>query len=77
LIAAPGFYDKLAAQTAKLAQGLQERARAAGLPFSADSVGGMFGLYFSDKVPATFAEVSACDTARFNRFFHAMLDHGV
>ena len=77
LIAAPGFYDKLAAQTAKLAQGLQERARTAGLPFSADSVGGMFGLYFSDKVPATFAEVSACDTARFNRFFHAMLDHGV
>ena len=58
-------------------QGLQERARTAGLPFSADSVGGMFGLYFSDKVPATFAEVSACDTARFNRFFHAMLDHGV
>lgn len=77
LIAAPGFYDKLAAQTAKLAQGLQERARAAGLAFSADSVGGMFGIYFSDKVPATFAEVSACDTARFNRFFHAMLDHGV
>ncbi|MFP3759172.1 aspartate aminotransferase family protein, partial [Cupriavidus sp. SIMBA_020] len=59
------------------AQGLQERARAAGLAFSADSVGGMFGIYFSDKVPATFAEVSACDTARFNRFFHAMLDHGV
>jgi glutamate-1-semialdehyde 2,1-aminomutase len=77
LIAAPGFYEKLSAQTAKLAQGLQERARAAGLAFSADSVGGMFGIYFSDKVPASFAEVSACDTAAFNRFFHAMLDHGV
>jgi len=77
LIAAPGFYDTLAAQTAKLAQGLQERARAAGLAFSADSVGGMFGIYFSDKVPTSFAEVSACDTAAFNRFFHAMLDHGV
>ena len=68
---------KLSAQTAKLAQGLQERARAAGLAFSADSVGGMFGIYFSERIPASFAEVSACDTARFNRFFHAMLDHGV
>lgn len=77
LIAAPGFYDKLSAQTAKLAQGLQERARAAGLAFSADSVGGMFGIYFSNQVPTSFAEVSQCDTAAFNRFFHAMLDHGV
>ena len=51
LIAAPGFYEKLSAQTAKLAQGLQERARAAGLAFSADSVGGMFGIYFSERIP--------------------------
>lgn len=77
LIAAPGFYENLAAQTRKLAQGLQERARAAGLAFSADAIGGMFGIYFSAKVPASFAEVSACDTAAFKQFFHAMLDQGV
>lgn len=77
LIQAPGFHDRLAAQTRKLADGLAEAARAAGVPFAADAVGGMFGLYFREGVPASFAEVTQCDTARFNRFFHAMLDNGV
>ncbi|UXC36848.1 glutamate-1-semialdehyde 2,1-aminomutase [Cupriavidus gilardii] len=77
LIQAPGFHDRLAAQTRKLTDGLAEAARAAGVPFAADSVGGMFGLYFRESVPASFAEVTQCDTARFNRFFHAMLDNGV
>ena len=77
LIQAPGFHDRLAAQTRKLTDGLAEAARAAGVPFAADSVGGMFGLYFREGVPASFAEVTQCDTARFNRFFHAMLDNGV
>lgn len=77
LIAAPGFYEHLAAQTRKLADGLQQRARAAGLPFCADAIGGMFGLYFAERVPTSFAEVSACDTAAFKHFFHAMLLAGV
>jgi glutamate-1-semialdehyde 2,1-aminomutase len=47
------------------------------VPFVADSVGGMFGLYFADKVPTSFAEVTKSDVARFNRFFHQMLDAGV
>ncbi|KAG0775801.1 hypothetical protein G6F22_013032 [Rhizopus arrhizus] len=37
----------------------------------------MFGIYFSNQVPTSFAEVSQCDTAAFNRFFHAMLEQGV
>jgi glutamate-1-semialdehyde 2,1-aminomutase len=77
LIGQPGFYDKLAAATRALVDGLRERARAAGVPFSADAIGGMFGIYFSDKIPATLAEVSACDVDAFKRFFHAMLDRGV
>ncbi|MCY1240461.1 Glutamate-1-semialdehyde 2,1-aminomutase [compost metagenome] len=77
LIQAPGFYDRLAGQTRKLADGLAEAARAAGVPFAADAIGGMFGLYFREGVPASFAEVTKSDTGRFNRFFHAMLDNGV
>jgi len=77
LIGQPGFYERLSAQTARLAEGLQARARAAGVAFSADSIGGMFGLYFSERVPGSFAEVSACDAAAFKQFFHAMLDRGV
>ncbi|MFC4278938.1 glutamate-1-semialdehyde 2,1-aminomutase [Achromobacter aloeverae] len=77
LIAAPGFYEHLTAQTRKLAEGLQSRARAAGLAFSADAIGGMFGMYFSAHVPASLAEVSAADVNAFKHFFHAMLDRGV
>ncbi|MGN6230245.1 MAG: glutamate-1-semialdehyde 2,1-aminomutase [Trinickia sp.] len=77
LIQAPGFYDRLAAQTARLAKGLAAAARDAGVTFSADAVGGMFGLYFTEQVPASFADVSRSDIARFNTFFHRMLEAGV
>ncbi|RZS85899.1 glutamate-1-semialdehyde 2,1-aminomutase [Pigmentiphaga kullae] len=77
LLAEPGFYEKLEAQTGKLVQGLRAAAASAGVPFSADHVGGMFGLYFRDTVPTTLAEVSASDTAAFNKFFHAALVRGV
>ena len=77
LLDEPGFYDNLSARSAQLAQGLQERAQAAGIAFSADSVGGMFGLYFRDTVPTTLAEVSDSNVELFKRFFHGMLERGV
>ncbi|MGN6387984.1 MAG: aspartate aminotransferase family protein, partial [Burkholderiaceae bacterium] len=77
LVQTPGFYERLAAQTTRLAQGLAGAARAAGIRFCADAVGGMFGLYFTDAVPASYAAVMASDKTRFNAFFHAMLDAGV
>ncbi|THF61271.1 glutamate-1-semialdehyde 2,1-aminomutase [Pseudothauera rhizosphaerae] len=72
----PGFYEQLAARTRALVDGLAGAAREAGVTFSADAVGGMFGVYFSAGVPASFADVMASDRERFNRFFHAMLDAG-
>jgi glutamate-1-semialdehyde 2,1-aminomutase len=77
LIQAPGFYDTLAARTTRLAQGLANVARKAKVPFAADSLGGMFGLYFTESVPTSFAEVTKSDVQRFNVFFHKMLDAGV
>ncbi|MFT0851465.1 glutamate-1-semialdehyde 2,1-aminomutase [Achromobacter sp. F4_2707] len=77
LLDEPGFYDNLEARSAQLAKGLEQRARAAGIPFSADFVGGMFGLYFRDGIPTTLAEVSESDVEMFKRFFHGMLDQGV
>ena len=78
LVGTVGFFDRLATITTGLMKGLVEAAREAGITaFTADSVGGMFGIYFSDKIPTSFAEVSACDRDRFNRFFHLMLDRGV
>ncbi len=77
LINAPGFHDRLAARTKQFCDGLVAAAKEAGVTFSAQSVGGMFGLYFRDGCPASYAEVMQSDRERFNRFFHAMLDAGV
>jgi len=77
-VAQPGFFETLGARTVQLAQGLAQAARAAGVPLVTQSVGGMFGFFFTDRPQVTrFADVMACDIARFKRFFHAMLDAGI
>jgi glutamate-1-semialdehyde 2,1-aminomutase len=77
LIQAPGFHDRLSAQTAKLVQGLVAVAKEAGVAFSAQHVGGMFGIYFSAVCPTSFDAVMQSDKEAFNRYFHGMLDEGV
>ena len=77
LIQAPGFYADLEAKSNALCDGLEAAAKEAGVPFSTQRVGGMFGLFFSAHKVDTYAGALACDTAAFNRFFHEMLDRGV
>lgn len=77
LIQAEGFYEKLTAQTQKLMDGLKQAADDAGVTFNAQSVGGMFGLYFSKTCPTSFEEVMQSDKDAFNKFFHSMLDSGI
>ena len=77
LLSEPGFYDRLETQTRKLTEGVTARAKAHGIPFCADFVGGMFGIYFSETIPQSLADVSASNIERFKTFFHAMLDEGV
>jgi glutamate-1-semialdehyde 2,1-aminomutase len=78
LIAQPGFYEALTAKTEKLTAGLKERAAKAGIAMTTNSVGGMFGLFFSPEPKVSrFAQVMQCDQDLFKRFFHAMLEQGV
>ena len=78
LISQPGFHDALTAKTTRLLNGLTEAAHAEGVAFTTAQAGAMFGLFFTDQNRvSSFAEVMACDSDRFNRFFHAMLDQGV
>jgi len=76
-IAKPGFFDALGARTRRLADGLATVAREAGVPFVSDSQGGMFGFFFADQLPQHYDAVMDTDKARFNRFFHGMLNRGV
>jgi glutamate-1-semialdehyde 2,1-aminomutase len=77
LIQAPGFHAALEAKTHALCDGLEAAAREAGIPFTTQRVGGMFGLFFSSEKVDTYTQALACDSAAFNRFFHAMLERGV
>ena len=78
LLSEPGFHDALAEKTTRLLEGLTEAAHAEGVAFTTAQAGAMFGLFFTDQSRiSSFADVMACDSERFNRFFHAMLDQGV
>ena len=77
LIQEDGFYEQLTATADRLVTGLTAAAQEAGIDFCGDSVGGMFGMYFSKDVPGSYSEMMAGDKERFNRFFHGMLDEGV
>jgi glutamate-1-semialdehyde 2,1-aminomutase len=77
LVQAPGFYEKLSATARMLCERLTAAGQQHGLPFSARSIGGMFGLYFRETPPESYAEVMQSDAKLFNAFFHAMLGEGV
>ncbi len=76
-ISQPGFYDRLALRTQALVSGLKGAADKAGVPFSADSQGGMFGFFLFPELPQNYAKVMTTDAKRFNTLFHGMLDRGV
>jgi glutamate-1-semialdehyde 2,1-aminomutase len=67
----------IAASTRALVEGLAAAAQRRGVPFCAQHVGSMFGIYFRASPPRTLAEVMQSDSDAFNRFFHAMLARGV
>ena len=78
LIDEPGFYEHLEQQSGKLVNGLQVLADAAGIPFTTNRVGSMFGFFFTNETHVTrFSQVMGADSNRFNLFFHAMLRQGV
>jgi glutamate-1-semialdehyde 2,1-aminomutase len=77
-ISKPDFFTNLGVKTEYLLTELRERARAAGIPFTTNQVGGMFGCFFSDEEQVTsFAQVMACDVDRFRKYFHLMLEAGI
>jgi glutamate-1-semialdehyde 2,1-aminomutase len=77
LVDTPEFQPRIEATTRALVEGLAAQAKRAGVAFSAQCIGSMFGLYFRATPPTSFAEVMQCDAPRFNRFFQVMLAQGI
>ena len=76
LLQTEGFHEQLAARTRGLCDGLAAAAARNGVSFSAQSIGGMFGIYFRSACPQSYAEVMQSEQQDFKRFFHAMLTAG-
>ncbi len=78
IVSEPGFFEPLFQYTADLCEGMEAAAKEAGIPFTTNHAGTMFGGFFTDREEVTnYQQVMACDTETFSRFFHAMLDNGV
>lgn len=76
-ISKPGFFEELSRKTALLVDGLKAAAGAEGVPFSADSEGGMFGFFLLSELPQNYPQVMKSDGQRFNRLFHGLLERGI
>lgn len=78
IISSPGFYESLTQKTDFLVDGILAAAKKHAIPMTANKVGAMFGLFFTDlEKVQSFADVGRCDINRFKKFFHAMLDAGI
>ncbi|ARU05263.1 glutamate-1-semialdehyde-2,1-aminomutase [Comamonas serinivorans] len=76
-IQAPGFHAKLGDMTRRLMDGLTQAAHDHGLPFCADSEGGLFGFFLLPELPQNYTQVMKTDGKRFNQLFHGLLERGV
>lgn len=78
LISTSGFYDDLSDKVALLTKGIEQTAGKLSIPLITQSVGGMFGLFFTEQTEIiSFVQAMQCDSEQFNKFFHGMLQQGI
>jgi glutamate-1-semialdehyde 2,1-aminomutase len=77
-IGQPGVFERLERIATQLCEGFLAAAQAADVPLQASAVGSMWGFFFAAEPVVDYASAKQyADTARFGRFFHAMLERGV
>jgi len=78
LISKPGFLEPVINRTTQLVEGLVDRAKQAGIPLTSNHAGTMWGIFFSEEEKIiNYSQVMKCDTERFGKFFHGMLEEGI
>ncbi len=78
LISTPNFFENLTVKVKSLMLGLKNVSQSHDIPLATNGIGGMFGLFFTEAERInTFDDSVACDSDRFNKFFHGMLERGV
>jgi glutamate-1-semialdehyde 2,1-aminomutase len=71
------LYKHLAKLGAKLAAGLAEAARNAGVPLQVNAFGSLLTPFFTDQPVRDYQSALTSNTERYGRFFRAMLARGV
>jgi len=78
IISQEGFYEPLFNHTEQLCKGWREAAASAGVPFTTNHAGTMFGGFFTTESRVeNYTQVMACNGDAFNQFFHLMLEQGI
>ena len=78
IISEDGFHARLDAATASLVKGLQGAAARTKVPVKLNRVCAMLALFFTSAAEVkSYENVMNCDSERFGRFFHLMLDRGI
>lgn len=78
LISVDNFFEDLNAKVNTLVNGIIEKASKHNIPMTSNIVGGMFGLFFTDAKKVTnFSQATQCNSDRFQKFFHGMLEQGI
>ncbi|RUO52412.1 glutamate-1-semialdehyde 2,1-aminomutase [Pseudidiomarina homiensis] len=72
------LYPDLNAKVERLVTGMQQLADAAGVPFTTNRAGSMFGFFFSkDPQVNSYQQATECNMDHFKKFYHSMLKQGV
>jgi len=70
-------YKKLENKAADLLQGMKNVFDANDIPFSVNQLGGMFGFFFSEKLPKNFKDVVKTNDKHFKNFLNQCIENGI
>ncbi len=72
-----GVYESLQESSSRLAAGLADAARKAGVAAKVGHVGSMLGMFFTDQDVACFEDAKTCDLELFSNFYQGMRQQGI
>ena len=70
-------FKLLEANAKKLLDGMKDIMNSADIPFSTNQIGGMFGFFFSDRLPSNIEDVSESDDVIFASFLNSCIKNGI
>ena len=70
-------YKKLEENAKLMLEGMNEIMSSAGIPFSKNQIGGMFGFFFSEELPLNINDVSKTNDKTFSIFINACIKNGI